>query len=267
MSDLQPEGAGGDAIEQKPTDAPIVETPAPTTEGAEAEAPKADAPKPEEQWPKKAVNAISKRDRQIGKLRAELEALRRQSEQSQGQNKPQASTAPQAKDFDDYESYIKAVARYEAKQEAEQSRQESLKSLEAQKQSEYVAELEHNFITQVNEAKAKFNDFDVVRAEAQEEIDALPPHIANVCLEAEDGVFALYQIAKEGKLNELANMSPIRAAQFIARMGDKAKAAASQPKPVTKAPQPVTPSKGTAAVGKKSLDRMGYDELREWLKS
>jgi hypothetical protein len=135
MTDLQQEGAEGNAIEQKPTDAPVETAPEAVTEvKPEAEKPEV---KPEEQWPKKAVNALSKRERQIGKLRAELEAMRQQNAQYQQPQKPQPKNeVPKASDFQDYESYLEAKTEWKLDQKLSERQQETTKTKESQKSRE-----------------------------------------------------------------------------------------------------------------------------------
>ncbi len=91
----------------------------------------------------------------------------------------------------------------------------------------------------------------------------LPQAIKEIVLESDNPSYAIYQLAKDGQLDDLAEASPARAALMIARAEDKALA---QCKPKTQAPSPLSSAKGTAK-GEKSLDQYSPDELRKWMRS
>lgn len=232
------------------------------TEGAEGEEAKPEATKTEEQWPKKAVNALSKRDKQIGKLRAELDYMRQQMQkfQPQPQIQPQVKKddPPKASDFEDYESYIDAKAAYQAERLINQKLADVKQQSVREREQAYNATLDSQFQKSLDAAKASIPDFDDVMADAYDE--PVADHVIQAIKEAEDGALAAYLAVKEGLVDKLNQMSPARAAMEIARLADRAKLAASKPKPVTKAPNPMAPVRGTVH-GNKSEAEMNSDEL------
>jgi len=222
--------------------------------------------------PKKILNAMSHKDRRIGKLTAkqyEAEAkIKQLEEQLATYNKPkesQQSGKPNTANFDNYEDYLQALAEYQVGEkfsESEKKRQQ----FEAQKnQSVYheerIAKLEEND----QAAKASFSDYDNVFSENEALAADMPEHVKQAFLEAEHPAYAFYAIAKEGKLEDMLNMSERQAIAMIARYEDKG-LAMSKAKQVTKAPAPMSPAKGTSA-GSKSLDAMSGDELLKWIRT
>lgn len=224
---------------------------------------KAETQKSEEQWPKKAVNALSKRDKQIGKLRAELDYMRQQMQNSQPQTQatPQVKkvdASPKASDFEDYESYIDAKAAYQAERLINQKMAEVEKQSVREREQAHNATLDSQFQKSLDAAKASIPDFEDVMADAYDE--PVADHVIQAIKEAEDGALAAYLAVKEGLVEKLNQMSPYRAAMEIARLADRAKLSVSKPKPVTKAPNPMAPVRGTVQ-GSKSESDMNSDEL------
>lgn len=266
--------AGADAIEQSVdtvTNDAVVET---STEATAAE-PEQKAAETDVDFAariKKLENALSHKDRLIGKKTAQryqVEAENRQlKEQLAKYNSPQqteASTPPDESKFDDYTKYVKALASWEAKNivsENEKKRQTEQQNVSQNTYlSERYAHMDENDIA----AKEAFSDFEVVFNENKDLAAEMPEHIKQAFLEAENPSFAFYSLAKEGKLESMLNMSQFQAVALIARYEDKA-IALSKAKQVTKAPTPLTPGKGTA-VGSKSLESMSGEELLKWVRN
>ena len=91
-------------------------------------------------WPKTARNAVTKRDRKIGKLEAEIAQLRSQVPQKTELKTDSGSDAPDESKFENYGDYLKAVAKWEARQEfATQRKQEQQQQL-ASKEQEWASE-------------------------------------------------------------------------------------------------------------------------------
>ncbi len=221
---------------------------------------------------KKLENALSHKDRLIGKRTAQryqAEARVKQLEEQLAKyNQPQnteTSAAPDESKFDDYTKYVKALAVYEANKtisESEKKRQTEQQQVSQNTyQAERYAHMDDNDIA----AKEAFSDFDNVFNENKEIAAEMPEHIKTAFLEAENPSFAFYSLAKEGLLESMLNMSERQAIALITRHEDKA-IALSKAKQITKAPAPLTPSKGTA-VGSKSLESMSGKELLKWAKS
>lgn len=217
----------------------------------------------------KEMERQQRRDnRKIGKLTAlryqmqkELEEFRKQTPQERANTK-QAGDEPKESDFETYGQYLKAVARYEAKNEFKESQKQSSEDLSKSQAREW--EEERGALLEENTRKAKeaFPDFVEVMKEYDEELKAAAPHVYHAFLEADNGAFAGYLMAKEGMIDGLNAMSPQKVGMLIARMEDKA-LTLSKTKTVTKAPTPMAPAKGSAT-GSKDPSQMSDLEFARW---
>jgi hypothetical protein len=226
-----------------------------------------DSDKPvEDSFPKKAVNALSRRDKKIGQLRErerqllqELESLKKQTPATKQEAK---ESAPKEEDFETYGEYLDARAAYAAEKkysEIQAKQKQESESVESEsRKSERIEALEDN----AEEAKKIITDFDTV-VNAALSTAKLAPHVQQVFLEADNPAFALYALAKEGTLEDLNDMTAYQVAKTVARMEEKG---LTYKKQTTKAPAPMSPAKGTGSAGK-PLDRMSYDELKEHLRT
>lgn len=218
-------------------------------------------------FPKKAINALSRRDKQIGKLqaqlaaeRAELQALREKANQSA---KPQ--NLPKEDDFDNYGDYLKAVARSEFEQEASQKAQQTQEQRLKETEQRWVDERTAYATEKAQEAVKQIPNLPQLITENADIVSEFNPFIERAFLEADEPVLAFYALAQEGKLEAIAKMSPARAAIEIGKAEIRG-AELVKTKPITKAPAPIESLKGTGS-GSKSLDNMNHKELLKWLES
>lgn len=221
-------------------------------------------------FPKKAQNAISRRDRTIGKLQAksrELEARLRQYEQN-AQQAPRQQQAedkgPQEKDFETYGEYVEARAEWRAEKKFEQRMAEFQKQFkEAEKSNQFTAE-EQRYLSartqEIDKKSAEYSqaipDFDEMQEQNAEIVASFPMEIKRVMLEADDPALAFYNLAKDGVLVELGEMTPTQAAKVLAL--------ASHKSPLRKTTQAPKPMRGVSGVGAtRSEDTMSGRELRK----
>lgn len=214
-------------------------------------------------FPKKAVNALSRRDKIIAKERAEkaailaeLEQLRSMS-QAKPQEKPIADGPPNVEDFEgDYVEFLEANILYKIKQEQVLREQENLKIQSQNQQQQWEAEREQVIAKNAEAHTTQIPDFAQVVDEYADIADTFSPELQRVFLEADDAALAFYNLAKEGKLQSLAQMSPYKAAMEIAIAQTK-KPSLNR---VTSAPDPI---KGVSSRGSstKSTDEMSGEEL------
>lgn len=249
-------------------------TEAPKTETADTETVEGE-PK-DDLWPKKAVNALAKAKATATRERVVRQQLERELEQYRRQTtaKPDAKTAasagmPKRDDFvgkTEFE-YMQAVNDWQVKSLVEQGLAERDKKSSQEtnfaKQREWEIERDAAFDDNVEKATETFKDFKETMAAVKGK--NLAPHVVNAFREADDPALALYALVKDGTLDSLNDMSPMKAAAAIARAEDKANAQVAKPKPLTNAPSPMTPNKGTAT-GSKRLDDASPDELRKWMR-
>lgn len=218
----------------------------------------------------KLRRAKARDDRRIGKLTAqkyqyqkEADELRTRLSQPQQatQQKPLNNGEPKETDFNNYAEYMRAVQKYDLQQEfAVRDNKQQITQQSVQEQA-WVAQREQAVAAKAQEFAKENPEVIALVEEYGDVIDELPSAIQRAFLEADNAPLAFYNLAKEGKLEELASMSPARAAMEIGRAQTQA-----PKKTATRAPTPMTPAKGTAAGGK-SLERMSGDELLNWVNS
>lgn len=231
------------------------------TEGNEPQAAPEDKSKDDAAFPKKALNAISYRDKKIGKLEAKYQQAIQERDALLKQvnpEKPEAKdAAPKEEDYvgKPYGDYLKAEARYAARQELNETQvkqaEQQVKSVEEEWEAERAKVIDENYQEAVK-ALPNYPDLIKQNVGADGKIP-LTPDARRALQEADNGAFALYSILQEGLLSELNNLPLARAAMLVARMEDKG-IALTKTKPVSNAPAPMSPSKGNAASGKADDD-------------
>jgi hypothetical protein len=271
IDNTQPAGAGegGEAIAD--SSAPVA-----TNEPAEAtpsqtEQDNKPASDPREEELSKVRKALDRKNRDIGKktaqyhqVKQELESIKQKLNQYE-QKSPQASDSPQEKDFANYGEYLKAVARYEARQEYNQGQQKAKEDQSAAEKAQWKEERENHLRENAAQAREKIPEFAKTLADNQHLLEEFPPHVVDAFLESDHPAFAFHQMIEDGTIDQLLQApTATKAAALIA----KAEIAALAPKtkPVTKAPPPLSQTKGSATSGKQPVDMSG-DELMAWLKS
>lgn len=235
---IEPEG-------ESPEGAQPVSDPAPSTPAQENK-PGSDTP----MIPKPRFDEVNQRMHA-----AELRARQLEQQLNPNREQPQGSQAPKQEDFGTYEEFIRAEARYEARQEytriEQENRQRAVQQTEQQRQ--YSAEV--NWTAKSAEATAKHSDF----------IDVVAPLRLNPMLEGlikaspVAGDLA-YHLGKnraelEARLN---SMHPLDAAAEMGRIEAKLTGAGGQPQPkVSQMPKPMTPVNGgkSNAGGGSGLDK------------
>jgi hypothetical protein len=248
--------ASATAQDQPKTDA-VAEAPVETTETtAEPQADTKPEVKTEEAFPRKAVNAISYRDKKIGRLTEQKSALEKEVAELRAK-------APKEADFEGkpYGDYLKAEAKHAAAEENKTARLTEIDQEAANEKAEWEAERKQNFTSKFNEAKKQYADF----SKTVDPIMQAPmaPHVWEAILETENPELTLFAIAKDEALEDLNSMNPTRVAMQLARLEDKGRELV-KPKATTKAPAPMTPAKGSATGGK-PLHEQSVEELQKWV--
>lgn len=274
MSEVQTAQAESpDANTPVVTDVPAQDAEQKPAEGEAAQKPQED----NTPFPKKAVNAITRRDRQIGRLRGQISDYDRRFNEMQAQiaelgASRNAPKEPVMEDFETVGDWVKAVAKFEAQQGAKPKQdQENLspekikeQAFQEWQQQQHFQQREAHAAEQAAKTATEFADFKQV---VDENIDILDssPLLDRLILEADNAPLVLYTLAKEGKLEQVAQLPPQQMLMEIARAQSRGEAMARTQK-VSKAPAPISGVKGTAA-GQKSVTEMSPDELLKWAKS
>lgn len=226
-------------------------------------------PQEEQPWPKKAENALAKEKGRTARLKFERDQerqARQQLEEKLAQyNKPTETKSPtgepQINDYTQYHEYIRALnkwdnAQTEASRDAKQKESEAVIGKQAweDQRSERADEQMETFSKEVPDAHALYD-------EHKDTIKELPNEIKHAILAADNVPLALYNLAKEGKLDDLGAMSLVDAKVEI-RLAQLKQPA----KPQTKAPAPLPGSRGSVAGSKNPTD-MSPEEALQWYKS
>ncbi len=252
----------------------LQQTEAPVQDAPEVEVVEA-TPEPQDQpeakpvddvaFPKKAVNAISRRDKQIGKLKAEMAALSAELEKyrtpTQAAPQKQASDGrPSVDQFDDYGAYLEALSEWKIEQKFTTTERKNQETQLSQKQAQYIEMREAEIAEKAQGHVKSIPDFLEIVETNSDILDMLPVETQMAFYEADDAALAFYNLAKSGKLEQLATMSPYRAAMEIAR------AQVMPARQTTNAPRPVTGVRGSGA-SSTSLENKSPEEIMKWLKS
>lgn len=215
-------------------------------------------------FPKKAINALSRRDKQIGKLRAEQAADRAELQRYREQSTQKVNNAPREEDYSTYGEFLKAEILHDVnKGKAEESNQRELAESTAQ-QEQWLSERVNYVADRERIAAQSIPDYTHVINQNAEIIQSLPEHVRLAILEADAPELALYTLAKEGHLYDLADMSERSAMLLIGRAEARGEALSKQ-RTVSKAPTPLEGLKGSG--GGKSINTMNSNELMKWLKT
>lgn len=197
---------------------------------------------------------------------AERAELLKRIELLEKQNAPK-SDEPQEESFDNYGEYLKAVAKHEARKEfleTQKSQQETQKlSQDETNHQAWVEERATAADVKISELSATLPDFKSLEVEMSEAVSSFPPEIALALLQAENAPLAVYALAKEGKLYDLADMPYPQAVREIARAEMRGEAFLK--KPTSSAPSPLQSNRGTSPVGTKA-ENMSPDELLKMIR-
>jgi len=246
-----------------------VEAPAAAVNETESQATEAnEAPDAvETPFPKKAVNALSRRDKQIARLRAEVDMLRKYAPQPQVQQQPtnntpnqQAQGAPREEDFDNYGDYLKATIMHEIKDQLPKNNQPTPEQL---KQAQWVQERETSVAQKASEYIKVTPEFAEMVEEYGDVLDNASPAVERLFLELDDAPAAFYALAKEGMLERVAQMSPQMAASYLTQAEIRGKQMLQQKK-TSGAPKPLSAARGTSKSTRDIASMDAKDLMKHW---
>jgi hypothetical protein len=249
--------AGSDAAQEEA----VLNTDVQPQEGENEAKDKTGNPKVDDPWPKTARNAISRRDKQIGAMRAQNAEFQRRLEAFEAaQNKGQEPKEPKDTDYDNYGDYLKALAKFKPQEDArvdpkqihEQAKTQAMQEFYYNSRVEAVAQQAQKAVQDVPELSHMLEEYSDV-------LDTYPQHVEMAFLEAENAPLAFYALAKEGKLESLAHMNAVQAAMTVAQAQLRGEQMVKASK-VSKAPAPIQGARGSSASTKDALS-MAPDEL------
>lgn len=201
------------------------------------------------EFPKKAVNALNRKDKKINKLRAQLRELEEKLDQQTNISQERKTVTPD--EFDTYGEYLKAEMKAELEQQLGQTAaQQQQAQLNAQKE-QLMQQRDNEIAVQTQEVSKYVPDLKETMQQHIHTLDALPQSIADIFYNIDNAPIAAYVLAKEGKLETLAYTSPHVAAYEIMAAQNKGmellNKSASQSNHVSQAPQPMKAVRGTGS--------------------
>ncbi len=213
-----------------------------------------------EQLAKRELNRQSRLNAKLAKqrLREENRELKSRLEKLEQSLQPKSNVQELPDDYpkeDGYESaidYIKAVAKYEARQEFKAAQPKQVDTYKVQR----VQELS----TQAVEFAKQVPEYAALTRENVDFLNAMPEAVEVAFLEAENAPLALYALMKEDKLELLETLPPPRIAMEIGRAEERGKAYISAVKKISSAPPPIESLNGTGRVTKHDSE-LSVEEL------
>jgi hypothetical protein len=216
----------------------------------------------------KKIDKLTARNYQLqetnAQLQQRLEAIERRLEGEKAPAKPTASDEPKLDDFknetDPWDSYYKALARYQAKVMLEEREKENAKQNEEHESKQKF----DSYNKRVSEARGKYEDFDEVVGQAIE----LPETAGLAIVELDNGPEVAYFLGQHPeKCQELIEMkSPFKVIQEIGRIADSLNGSTSpEQRPVSRAAAPVKPvgsSSTKSSVSLEDLPQREYNRIR-----
>lgn len=201
-----------------------------------------------DEFPKKAVNALNRKDKKISKLRAQMRELEARLNQAPAA-KEQESINPD--DYENYGDYINAQIKASVNQQTQQSQSDMQKQQLTQQQAAVKAQQDQYIIEQAQEASQTFKDLPQVWQQNATLLDNLPKEVEDIFYSIDNAPAAVYMLAKEGKLQDLLYANPAIAAYEIVNAQNRGLELLSKThNRVSQAPQPISKAKGTGSVKK-----------------
>ena len=207
---------------------------------------------------RRAQNRLEKAYRQRAEALAKAELLEKQLNEAKAVPTPPVAGEPTLAQFDyDPEKYATAKADFAKAQAA--------KDIEAKQRQESAQQERQRLITawdaKVDRAAEKYDDFDTVVGE----LKPTAPFVAAL-MEADNGEDIAYHLGKHPKeAQRIAALSPLSQVREIGKLEAKLALEAEKPKKEpSKAPAPIAPLTGTAAVNTDVLSET--DDMRTWMR-
>lgn len=221
----------------------------------------------------KRIDRLVKHNAQLEEKLAKLEAGKPEPKTEQT---PKVEGEPKLEDFKTHEEWVKATARWEARQELKAEREALQRSKDEEiTKSNFDA---HNI--RVSEARARYDDFDEVTniTLPWKEMGDAAKAFQVALLEDENSAEIMYFFGKHPEeLEKLATQSAVGITKAIARISDKLAPAEEDEeeakdgpeekkepiKLVSKAKPPIKPVTGGTTKSTVPLDQMGMDDYRK----
>lgn len=271
--------SAGNQAAENPADNAAAEVTQQVDGNEEAKAPESD--ETDTPWPKKAVNAMSRKDKQLGKYRYENQLLKQRLDALEAAQKgaPQAQAAqvkqaPKDTDYDTYGEYLNAAMQYQIDNKLQETSKKQDEQRQAKQKTQQYQQWEatrsQTIASGIQKTISENPGVEQLIVQAMTEnndlLDNMPKHIEQAFLESDNAHLALLALSQEGQLEAVMAMSPYQAAMAIAKAEARGEALLKARKQVTKAPQPMAAAKGTGHASK-GLSQMSVKDLLKEMNS
>jgi len=263
----QPQADNAKPLEQEAATSPEAQAteqapPVETSQETDDISKKPDSELTPEQLEKREANRQSHLNRKLAKQRlrnenAELKARLEKLEQAQKATQTEKPNGPpKLENYEDLDSWVLATAEFLEK---------SKNKTEPQVQQPSPADSHKQVrIVEISQQAKKFAgevpEYAALVKENNDYLNMLPDSVQEAFFEADNAPLALYALMKEGRLEDLEDMTPARIAMEVGRAEERGKAYLSSVKKATSAPPPIESLKGTGRATK-DLDSMSVEEL------
>lgn len=269
------------ATEPKTEVAETAETPQKEDVKEEVAKPKPDSELTPEQLAKREANRQSHLNSKLAKMRRENRELRELAARAQSAQQPAQSPAndngaPKPPNEDDYATwdelraaerkYVEDLADWKLEQKLSERDKKSTEEAKTNQANSYKAERINEHAQKEAEFAKQNPDYEkIVYGDYGDFMTNLPLPVAEALLEAENASLALYALAKEGRLEELEDMSPYRISMEIGKAEIRGESYLNR-NTATNAPTPVPAARGTGNPSR-SLEQKSVEELLEQFNS
>jgi hypothetical protein len=248
---------GKETVEQKV--APVEEE----TETTDEE--KQDKPKSKGGFQKR-IDRLVKHNTTLEEKIAALEAAKSNGKVEEKEAAPAVKGEPKREDFQTEIEYVKALTRWQVKDELRQEREEEEKAQETANNKKIA----DTYNGRVSEAKSRYDDWDEV---INQDIP-IPNGVGAAILRMENGPDVAYAIGKDAELREeLLNMDPLQAIGRAweiskglvaeSKASEKEEAAEKEEIPKKKTSGPIEPVTGGTTRSTVALDKMDHQAYKK----
>ena len=227
----------------------------------------------------KQQTALEQRAEAAERRAKELESAQKGSEQAKTQNVVEGE--PKLENFESHDAWVKAVARWEARQELQAEREAERQA----RQNESIKEIFDAHNERVVEARSRIEDFDDVigstvspwRDGDSEDVQAARAFQLAI-YESDNGPDVAYYLASNPEeFAKLGDLTPTKVQREVWRLSEKLGKTAkdeeeeeveeekpeAKAKPVSKAPTPIKPVSTGTTKSSKALDQMSMAEFKK----
>lgn len=205
------------------------------------------------------------------RINRELEAKLSQTEQSkmQPQSQDLQNGKPDINRFAKFEEYTDAYADWIL----EQKLSAQTKKTEETQKTHQVDLVKTQRAQEISAHEAEFAkqapEYETLLGQNQEFFSPQnlknEPEIVQGLLDTDNPTLALFALMKEGRLNDLYDLSPTKLAAELAKAEIRGESYLKQTKPTTNAPAPLSPARGNASGSKPFSSSMSWPEMKKEL--